>query len=667
MPPQAPRPPPVDEELLAHLEAAFAKHAGDDARIDAEELRKALGLRSPYLAGRVLAAFDTNRDGFIDRAEFLAGVRALVFGTDREKLAFAFRIHDHDGDGALGQQDLLRMITMALGESGVVERATQPPEVLTRILFGIADRNRDGRISFEELEAVVRRRPELLRRMTQSEATWILPNEDLLAWVERGGRARRGDRLAALRERGCAPWVFLLAWIGAQAAILVTALLAAPAGPPQEPLVQAGRALGRCIDLDGALILVSMMRRLLTRVRASWLGRLVPVDESIELHKIVGHTMFALALAHTAAFTLAFAVGHAAAPAWGVVLGRRGATGAALLLVFAVMWIFALGFIRRTSRFELFYVSHLLYVAWFVLALVHAPPLLAWAGVPLLGFAIEQLVRLRRRGPASAVLSARPLRSGVVALEVARPPGFAFGAGDYAFLRLPWVAKREWHPFTISSAPERDALTFHVRSLGNWTGTLRAQAERAPDAPGRTAYVDGPYGSPSAAIFRSRHVVLVGAGIGVTPFASVLESLVLRSTGASTSPSALEKVHFFWLNRDQHSFEWFAALIAQLEKRDTGGLVDFHLCMTAGKTGVTTLGLELAREAMRAAGRSDVVTGLRTRTHFGAPDWNGLLGAIARQHAPDPVDVFFCGPPGLAATLRRVCAQLGMPFHEERF
>ena len=41
-------------------------------------------------------------------------------------------------------------------------------------------------------------------------------------------------------------------------------------------------------------------------------------------------------------------------------------------------------------------------------------------------------------------------------------------------------------------------------------------------------YVDGPYGSPSSRIFTVSHAVLVGAGIGVTPFASILQSVMHR-------------------------------------------------------------------------------------------------------------------------------------------
>ncbi len=122
------------------------------------------------------------------------------------------------------------------------------------------------------------------------------------------------------------------------------------------------------------------------------------------------------------------------------------------------------------------------------------------------------------------------------------------------FLRIPAIARHEWHPFTISSAPERTHLGFHIRSLGNWTSALRAHVEQGRGE--LTAYVDGPYGSPSAHIFEQRNVVLIGAGIGVTPFASVLESLVMRGNGESQRPSSLQHVHFFWLNRDQYSFEW---------------------------------------------------------------------------------------------------------------
>ena len=39
-------------------------------------------------------------------------------------------------------------------------------------------------------------------------------------------------------------------------------------------------------------------------------------------------------------------------------------------------------------------------------------------------------------------------------------------------------------------------------------------------------YIDGPFGAPTSQIFRAQHAVLVGTGIGVTPFASILQSIM---------------------------------------------------------------------------------------------------------------------------------------------
>jgi NAD(P)H-flavin reductase/Ca2+-binding EF-hand superfamily protein len=654
----------VDARLLETLERAFEKHAGADGVIDLKELQKALGLRSEYLARRVLASLDQNADGVISRDEFMGGVKRLVFGGDRDKLAFAFKMHDHDADGFIGRDELLRMIAISLGENDVATRESQPPERLAHALLTQADTNGDGRISFDEFAGILDKRPELLRKMTRSEALWIAPSEDLLARFDEEPAAKEG-RFARLGENGWLPVVFVVGWIVANGWVLASALLAHP-GEATNAAVRLGRATARCLDFDAALILVPVMRRLLTRVRASVLGRVVPVDHAMGFHKLVGHTLFALAVVHGYAFLWAFAAGHPSSPFLHLMGTQRGATGVVLLVLFKIMWAFAIGPVRRSSHFELFYFTHLLYVAWIALAIAHAPSILPWIGLPLAGFAIEQLVRLRRRGKETVVLDARALRSGVTRLELQRPTGFAYRAADYVFLRIPEIARHEWHPFTLSSAPESDSLTVHVRSLGNWTAALRRRVEDAErrgtksDKP-MIVHVDGPYGSPSAPIYDARFAVLIGAGIGVTPFASILESLVLRGK------KRLEKVHFFWLNRDQYSFEWFVDLISELERIDEKHLLDVHLCMTGGRTGGTAVGLEIARELLHAQGERDIVTGLRTMTHMGHPDWGVVLSAIKEQHTGETVEVYFCGPPALGKKLRSLATKLGMPFREEQF
>lgn len=38
---------------------------------------------------------------------------------------------------------------------------------------------------------------------------------------------------------------------------------------------------------------------------------------------------------------------------------------------------------------------------------------------------------------------------------IKKPPFFHYKPGDYVYLNIPVIARYEWHPFTISSAPEQ--------------------------------------------------------------------------------------------------------------------------------------------------------------------------------------------------------------------
>ena len=65
------------------------------------------------------------------------------------------------------------------------------------------------------------------------------------------------------------------------------------------------------------------------------------------------------------------------------------------------------------------------------------------------------------------------LPSRVVSLVIKRPQHFAFKPGDYIFINIPAIATFEWHPFTISSAPEQsDCFSLHIRVVGHWTSKL---------------------------------------------------------------------------------------------------------------------------------------------------------------------------------------------------
>lgn len=50
--------------------------------------------------------------------------------------------------------------------------------------------------------------------------------------------------------------------------------------------------------------------------------------------------------------------------------------------------------------------------------------------------------------------------------------GFSMEVGQYVFVNCPSVSVFEWHPFTLTSAPEEDFFSIHIRVAGDWTEKL---------------------------------------------------------------------------------------------------------------------------------------------------------------------------------------------------
>ena len=72
--------------------------------------------------------------------------------------------------------------------------------------------------------------------------------------------------------------------------------------------------------------------------------------------------------------------------------------------------------------------------------------------------------------------------------------------------------------------------------------------------------------------------VFVGAGIGVTPFASILKSIWYQHNKSDSSLN-IKKVYFYWICRDTNAFEWFAELLTSMEVqvKEYLHMIYFHL------------------------------------------------------------------------------------------
>jgi NADPH oxidase 5 len=659
------------------LETLVGRLASTPGRIDAVAVQRALGLRSRYLAERLLVALDFGRRGFASAHELGAAAEAVMVGGVEAKLGFLFRLHDHDGNGRLSREEFERMLHISLAENDLQLSEAVTARMLDAV-WNAGDTDGSGTLGFDEFVAMVARRPELQAQLAEHGVALLTP----------GRRAREAARPRA-PARPVPPWsrntvvlgVFLVIYALANVALFGEALWRYRA-QGANVWVQLARGCGACLNFNGALVLVPMLRHTLTWVRRQRWGHLLPVDDGIEIHRLVGEVMFGLALVHSAAHVVNI-VSYRDAGAWAEL---ATVTGLVLLWTFVMMWLFSRERVRRSGSFEAFHFTHMLYFLWLGLMLVHGPVFWMWVALPGLGYVLERIVRASASSEPTRLLEARILPSGVTRLDIARPHGFAYRSGDYVFIRIPAISRHEWHPFTLTSAPEDPhRLTVHVRSLGNWTGALhdyfspgssppqgaRSRRRRRPLPPDRPlrdlpVFVDGPYGTPSSSMLEQRHVMMIGAGIGVTPFASVLQSIRLRRQ-APRGSEVLAKVHFVWLSGDQSAFEWFTELLSELEASDREGLFDIHIYFTGARADMAGDALDLARAMLSDHTQSDVVTGLRARTHFGRPDFDALLAELAATPGLPPPEVFLCGPAVLARSVGKACAQQGLSFRYERF
>jgi len=75
------------------------------------------------------------------------------------------------------------------------------------------------------------------------------------------------------------------------------------------------------------------------------------------------------------------------------------------------------------------------------------------------------------------------------------------------------------HPYSLSALPAPPHLRVTVKALGDHSATLAALR------PGTRVAVEGPYGAFTKHVAPGRKVLLVGAGVGVTPIRAMLEDL----------------------------------------------------------------------------------------------------------------------------------------------
>jgi predicted ferric reductase len=231
-----------------------------------------------------------------------------------------------------------------------------------------------------------------------------------------------------------------------------------------------------------------------------------------------------------------------------------------------------------------------------------------------------------------------------------------YRAGQYIFLNSNKLAFFEWHPFTITSSPNDKYLSVHIRCSGDWTSNLEKNLKENNSNNINSLSIDGPYGTCAEDVFKYEIVILIGAGIGVTPYASILKDIWHKLK--SKQVINLRKVYFYWICSTIDSFEWFGHLLQDLERKSLmQNFLEYKIYLTRGWS------LRDARQiAINNQESHDLYTGLQQKTNYGRPNFDLFFKDLADKQPPTEQQttkliygVFFCGPKQLSKDLHQIC------------
>ncbi len=350
-----------------------------------------------------------------------------------------------------------------------------------------------------------------------------------------------------------------------------------------------------------------------------------------------------------------------------------GWSGLTALILFWLISLASMPFIRKKS-YELFQLFHLLMFPMIGLlcahgtaALLQAPMMGYWLAFHALLVVFERSWRLIK-GFMSIPARARRLDTNTIELTCKNPRGrdWDYSAGQYVLLQVPKVSWLQWHPFTISSC-RGDILQLHIKLDGDWSNKL---AEVLPEGENFRVGLGGPFGAPAQRFYDYDYSIIVGGGIGITPFSAILTDLeenflskrdpwserrqsrsLSRPTSRRNSKAASDsepehndirelprcsnpdrRVDFHWTVREKNQLLWFSDLLNRAIEgayplAKNGNLeLNINTHITAKRKNISTHIFRYLLDSYRTpAAPYSALTGLKHPSHFGRPDFDAIL------------------------------------------
>jgi respiratory burst oxidase len=672
-------------------------------------------------------------------AVLIDAVRASVLPDD-EKTRVLFELFDTSGCGVLTREGVTVFIEATL-LAGNLETygGFEVKDIVNRLFAGTADSNCMTGLEFEKAFKGI---------FVDVDGT---PDESVPMATP---KAKKGffTRLVKKYRTHASEVNWLTLYVLLMVAAFMTKAYYVHYDPATWYWPKIAKGFAQIVMVNTFFLLLPMCRNFVAFLRRfAAVSSVVPVDQNIEFHKICGVMMILASLLHSVAWIcIVYQMRTVSDEVMATSRFRHLSfireksldsllpripiwTGVVMLLITAIAGPLTHARIRR-GNFNAFWMTHMLFVPFLALIVVHGvaswvqpPQAYFWVMPPLILYGIEKRYRVSNVFGGQTKIIKATFSGGTCAIFMEKPDNFHYHPGMYMFVNVPVISRFEWHPFTISSAPEDDYLSVHIRNAGDWTDALHKELRKCTDraagwritrASGHqdsvrdqaaaaallaefpSIFIDGPVGAPSQDYYRYESVVFVGAGIGVTPFASILQSIVhqwdafrCEKCNHIKMPKTfkLKKIYFYWITRDQEALTWFAETMNRLSALDVEGRLEIHNYFSPLKDEAVIKPLHAVQKFIHDSDGRDIISGLTTKqlTHFGRPDWQKELTRIATQQdavrngaeelvKKDRVGVFFCGPKPMGNQIRsdttafnldekRQSPNVVFDFHSENF
>ena len=276
--------------------------------------------------------------------------------------------------------------------------------------------------------------------------------------------------------------------------------------------------------------------------RAPWLDQVVGSDRLLVVHRWLGFSVISLLSIHGVLSTLAFAQGSSSSftDELGLLISTiPGMLGAVVALaLFGLVTMVSLRYARARVSYETWHGIHLYIYLALALAFLHQltigtdfvnDPLAQAFWIGLYVAALLPLAWYRWITPGRLFVRYR-FRVAAVAEETTGVVSVYINGRDLARLpvrsgqwfRLRFLTADRWwraHPFSLSAAPDGQALRFTIKAAGDSSGSA------GQIKPGTSVMLEGPYGILHGGIRKHDNVLLIAGGVGITPLRALLESL----------------------------------------------------------------------------------------------------------------------------------------------